>query len=141
MDFFDSKECEWVDMDIMFAGAHLTKIRGLRYKAIKDKELLYAEGDEPISIQSGNRSYEGEIKVLKGAIDDMNKAAIAAGGRDILDLEFDIIVNYKPRLNRALQQDILVAAQVKEFEKGWDQGAKEMEVALPIVFLRLKTVY
>ena len=139
MDFFDSKECEWVDMEIWFSGARLTKIRGLKYKAAKDKELLYAEGDEPISIQSGNRSYDGEIKVLKGAIDDMNRASISAGGRDILDLEFDIVVNYKPRLNRALQSDTLIAVQIKEFEKGWDQGAKDMEVTLPILFMRLKT--
>lgn len=126
-------------MEVWFAGARLTKIRGLKYKAGKEKELLYAEGDEPISIQSGNKVYSGEIKVLKGAIDDMNRAAQSAGGRDINDLEFDIVVNYKPRLNRALQTDILVAVQITEFEKGWDQGAKNMDITLPILFLRLQT--
>lgn len=140
MDFFNSKECEWADMEVLLAGAPVTKIRGLKYKAKKDKEELYAEGDQPIAIQSGNRSYEGEIKVLKGALDDMNTAAVAAGGQDILDMEFDIVVTYKPKSNRALKQDILVGVQVKEFEHGWEQGAKHMDISLPIIFLRLNPV-
>ena len=139
MSFFDSKECEWADMTVMFAGAPITKIRGLKYKASKDKQLLHAAGDEPISVQSGNRTYEGQIKVLKGAIDDMNRASQAAGGDDILDVQFDIVVAYKPKGTRALQTDILIGVEVKDFEKGWEQGAKNMDVTLPIVFLKLAT--
>jgi hypothetical protein len=137
--FFDSKDCEWADMTVLFAGAPLTKIRGVKYKASKEKQLLHAAGDEPISIQSGNRTYEGEIKVLKGAIDDMNRAAISAGGDDILDMQFDIVITYKAKGTRALQTDTLVSVEVKDFEKGWDQGAKNMDVTLPIVFMKLIT--
>ena len=137
--FFDSKDCEWADMTVMFAGAPLTKIRGIKYKAAKEKQLLHAAGDEPISIQSGNRTYEGQIKVLKGAIDDMNRAAISAGGDDILDMQFDIVITYKAKGTRALQTDTLVSVEVKDFEKGWDQGAKNMDVTLPIVFMKLIT--
>lgn len=137
--FFDSKDCEWADMTVMFAGSPLTKIRGLKYKASKEKQLLHAAGDEPISIQSGNRTYEGQIKVLKGAIDDMNRAATAAGGDDILDMQFDIVVTYKPKATRQLQTDTLIGVEVKDFEKGWDQGAKHMDVTLPIVFMKLIT--
>jgi hypothetical protein len=137
--FFDSKDCEWADMTVMFAGSPLTKIRGVKYKASKEKQLLHAAGDEPISIQSGNRTYEGQIKVLKGAIDDMNRAAIAAGGDDILDMQFDIVITYKPKGTRPLQTDTLVSVEVKDFEKGWDQGAKNMDVTLPILFMKLIT--
>jgi hypothetical protein len=135
--FFDSKDCEWADMTVLFAGAPLTKIRGIKYKAAKEKQLLHAAGDEPISIQSGNRTYEGEIKVLKGAIDDMNRAAISAGGDDVLDMQFDIVITYKAKGTRALQTDTLVSVEIKDFEKGWDQGAKNMDVTLPIVFMKL----
>lgn len=137
--FFDSKDCEWADMTVMIAGATLTKIRGIKYKANKEKTLLHAAGDEPISIQSGNRTYEGEIKMLKGALDDMNRAAISAGGDDILDLRFDVVVTYKAKGTRALQTDTLVNVEVANFEKGWDQGAQSMEVSLPIVFMKLVT--
>lgn len=138
MQFFDSKECEWADMEISVAGAKLTKIRGLKYKASQDKELLYGAGNEPISIQRGPRSYEGEIKLLKGALDDMNAAAIEEKGKDALDLEFDITVVYAEKGTRTLQTDILVQCQIKDFEKGWEQGAKMMEITLPIIFLDLK---
>jgi hypothetical protein len=67
----------------------------------------------------------------------MNTAAQAAGGRDILDLQFDIVVTYKPSGARPLQTDVLKSVEIKDFEKGWDQGAKHMDVTLPIVFLEL----
>jgi hypothetical protein len=137
MDFFNSKECEWADFEVMLAAAKVTKIRGLKYKAKKDKEPLYAEGDQPFAIQSGNRDYEGEIKILKGALDDMQAAAIAAGATDVLDLEFDIVATYLPKSNRPLKQDVLAGVQIKEYEQGWDQGSKFMEITLPITFLRL----
>lgn len=135
--FFDSKDCEWADMTVMIAGATITKIKGIKYKASQEKKLLYAAGTEPISIQSGNRSYDGEIKVLKGALDDMNRAALAAGGDDVLDMQFDIVITYKAKGTRALQTDTLVSVEVSDFEKGWDQGAQSMEVSLPIVFMKL----
>ncbi len=136
--FFDSKECEWADMSILFAGTPLVKVRGLKYKASKSKQHLHGAGDEPISIQSGNRTYEGQIKVLKGALDNMNDAAQAAGGNDILDMDFDIVVTYKPAPGRPLQTDTLLGVQVKDFEKGWEQGAKNMDITLPIIFMSLK---
>ena len=138
--FFDSKECEWADMSVVFAGATLTKIRGVKYKTAKEKHLLHAAGDEPVSIQSGNRTCEGHIKVLKGALDNMNSAAIAAGGNDILDMKFDIVITYKPQGTRPLQTDVLEGVEVKDFEKGWEQGAKNMDVTLPIVFMRLRAL-
>ena len=135
--FFNSKECEWAKMSVYVAGALLVKITGIKYKSSKDKELLHAAGDAPISIQSGNRTYEGEIKILKGAIDDLNRAAVAAGGEDVLDMAFDIVIEYKPQGTRPIQTDTLVSVEVKDFEKGWDQGSKKMEVTLPILFLQL----
>jgi hypothetical protein len=140
INFFDSKECEWADMTVMFAGSQLTKIRGVQYKAMQDKDALHAAGNEPISIQRGNRSYEGQIKVLKGALDDMNDAAILAGGSDIMDVQFDIVITYRARGQRGLQTDTLQGVEIKEFEKGWEQGAKNMDVTLPICFMKLITV-
>ncbi|GAA4465221.1 hypothetical protein GCM10023093_17000 [Nemorincola caseinilytica] len=135
--FFNSKECEWADMDVMVGNAPLTKIRAISYKASKSKELLHGAGDMPIGIQSGNRTYEGEIKVLKGALDAMNRAAVALKGKDILDLVFDIVITYKPHATRVLQTDVLVGVQVKDWEKGWEQGATQMEISLPIIFMSI----
>jgi hypothetical protein len=48
-------------------------------------------------------------------------------------------VTYKAKGTRALQTDVLAGAEIKEFEKGWEQGATSMEITLPIVFLKLIT--
>ena len=75
--------------------------------------------------------------MLKSAIDEMNNAAVGAGGNDILDMQFDIVITYKAQGARPLQIDTLSGVEVKDFEKGWDQGAKNMDVTLPIVFMKL----
>lgn len=135
--FFDSKECEWSDLKVYLGGSLVTKLRGLTYKAKQDKSLLHAADNKPISIQRGNREYEGSIKVLKGALDDMNRAAKAAGADDILDISFDIVATYRPKGLRTLQTDTLATVEITEFEKAMEQGAKNMDVTLPIIFLEL----
>lgn len=137
LQFFDTQECTWSDVSVTVGGATVTKLKSVKYKSSKKKELIYGQGDYPIGIQGGNRAFEGEIKVLKGAVDDMNRAAIAAGGVDILDMEFDVVVVYAGKGTRALQTDTLVRCQVKEFEKSMAQGATSMEIALPIIFLEV----
>ena len=133
--FFDSKECEWADLTVLFAGAELTKIRGVKYKASQVKKPLHAAGNKPISIQKGERTYDGTITVLKGAVDDMNRAAVAAGGSDLLDITFDLVITYQAVPGRALQVDTLLGMEVTDFEKGMMHDSTEMEIALPVVFL------
>ena len=135
--FFDSKECEWADMTLSVSGAPVTKVRGVKYGVKTEKKHLFAAGDDPVSIQSGNREPSGTIKVLKSAIDAINAAAVTAGGRDITDLVFDVVIFYKPKGARPPQTDTLVGCEVSNFDKGWDQGATEMEVELPFLFLDL----
>ncbi len=135
--FFDTKECEWADMEILFNGVKIGKATGLKYKKTQEKEHLYASGNEPISIQKGNKGYEGSLSLLKGAVDDIISATKAAGGEDILDAEFTLVCVYKARGNRALKTDTIVGAEFTEFEYGLMQNDKKSEIALPIKFLRL----
>lgn len=140
MDFFNSKEVEWTDMSVAIGGKNLAKIRGLQYKVSQDKELLYAAGSEPISTQSGNKSYEGQMKLLKGALDDLNRAARIATNSltgNVTDIQFDLIVNFRAAGSRVVQTDTLKGVSIKEFEKGMEQGAKYMEVTLPFLFERI----
>lgn len=137
--FFNSKDCSWTDMEVFISGKRIAKITGIKYKKSQAKEALYAAGDEPHSIQRGEKSYTGELKVLKSALDQMNAAAILAGYDDIMDVEdLQIVVSYKASVNRALTTDTLIGVDITEYEQGWETKAKEMEVTLPFVFLRLK---
>jgi hypothetical protein len=137
---FDSKECEWADLTLFLDGVKVTKVTRVKYKKSHEKEALYAAGSEPFSIQRGNKSYTGEIALLKGAVDALNKAAVAAGGDDLTDVSFTVGVVYKAKGTRVLQTDTLSGWEFTEYEKGMEQNAKKMEVTLPGLFLALKSI-
>lgn len=140
MQFFDSKEYEWADIRVHIAGAGLLKLQGIKWGTKQDKEYLYGAGDEPIGIQKGNRSYPCEVTVLAGALADMNVAAKAAGGRDILDLEIPVTITYLPAPGRPLRVVKLKGVQFSEFEEGWTQGDKNKQVTLPAMALGVEVI-
>lgn len=140
IDFFDTKECEWSDQSVYISGARMAKVVGVDWKPTQAKELLYAEGNQPIGIQKGNKGYSGNLKILKGALVDIKRASIAAGGEGPLDIEFDIVVKYQAKGGRPLEVVTLVTCQVTEVPEGWEQAAMKMEMTLPFIYLRQITV-
>ncbi len=132
------KEVEWQDLEVRFNGAKIAKIRGLDYGISTDKEHLFAEGDWPIGVQSGNKTPTGSLSVLKGALDDMYAAAMAAGARDLTDVQFDIVITWSSKLNRGLQTVVLVQCEFTEWRESMRQGDKFMEVALPFLYMDIK---
>lgn len=137
---FDSKECEWADMEVFFEGVRVAKFTGLKWKKTQEKELMYVSGNEPASVQRGNKGYSSTFTVKKGQLDAMNAAVVAAGGEDILDASFTVVVNFKAKGARAAKTHTLVGYEITEFENGMEQGAKSADIALPALFLRLETV-
>ncbi|MBC9915019.1 hypothetical protein [Chitinophaga varians] len=135
---FDSKECTWANMKVVVMGQELTGIRGIKYKLSQEKEHLHGAGDEPIGIQRGKRTYEGEIKLLKFQFDRLVDIVRLAQGRDLLDFSGDIVVAYVKEDGSLPRTDLIKGFQFKEFEKGWEQGAKFMEITLPIIFMGLQ---
>lgn len=135
INFFDSNEVQWKDIDILISGAKVAKVKHIKYGVKMEKKPLHAAGDKPHSIQAGNKSYEGSITVLKSALDAMNLAARAAGGDDITDISCDIVVVYKNKGARGLQTDTCLGVEFSEYAKDFTQGATEMECVLPFIFL------
>lgn len=140
MQFFDTAECEYADAVMHLAGARPRKMTGFSFKASKEKEAIHGEGDRPIGIQSGNRTFTGELRFHKGVLDDINKAALAAGGRDALDIAFDVVVTFKAKGARTLQTLTAIGVEITEFEYAMSQGDKSMQITLPVVFLDFKVV-
>ena len=139
MQFFDSQEPAWSEMVVMLAGANVTKIEALSYTIESDDEELFGAGDEALSIQSGNIKKSGSMTLLKGALDDMQTAALAAGGRFITDVPFTAVVTYLPSDDRVVKTDTLVGIKINKMPKGWNQGDKFMKCECPFKFLSLIT--
>lgn len=132
---FDTKETEWNDLRVDLANSRLIKLTGLKFGSKKLKEFIYAEGGNPHGIGSGNRENTGEIKVLKGALIDMNRAAISLGQKDILDLDFPIVVQFKAKGSRTVQMFRLDGAEFEEWNIELTQGDPKTEVTMPFKFV------
>ncbi|NDC41145.1 MAG: hypothetical protein EBZ77_06275 [Chitinophagia bacterium] len=137
MDFLNNKEVAWKDLTVYIATGKVTKITNIKYKSEQQIDPLHAAGDEPIAIQEGNRAYSGTLTLLKGAIDDLNAAAIAAGGRDLMDLELDVIATYRQQGVRGLKVDTITGVRIEGYEMGMEQGATSMPVQLPYKCLKI----
>ena len=87
---FNSKEYEWADIDVVMGGRSVTGIRGIKYDTKKEKEQIYAKGNKPHAIQSGNYEHSGEITLLQSEYNALRQAAKG----DILNVSLDIVVAY-----------------------------------------------
>ena len=134
---FNSREYEWADIDVVMAGRPVTGIRGIKYNTKKEKELVYAKGNKPHAVQSGNYDHSGEITVLQSEYNALRQSAKG----DILGISLDIVVAYgNPTRGDAITTDILVGVEFTEDNTEWKQGDKFQEKNLPFVFLDKKSV-
>lgn len=132
MPVFNSREYEWSNVKLFALGRFITGLQGVSYTAKQEKEYIYGVGSEPRAIQHGNRSYEGELKILQSELEAL---ITAAPSKDLLALQFDIVVSYATKDNTQIINDTLKACEFSEIPKGIEQNDKMMEVTLPIIFL------
>lgn len=130
---FNSREYQWSDLSITVGGRIVSGARAISYKAKREKEAIYGKGDEPVSIQHGNKSYEGSLTVTTSEYN----ALVQAGGGSILDLQCDITVSYgNSAQGDIMRTDKLIGVEFTEEPDDWKQGDKFQEHALPFIFLR-----
>jgi len=132
---FDSKEYEWSDLTFLLGGRDVTGFRGIKYGEKQEKEVVYAKGNKPKTIQRGNKSYEGEITVLQSELETLR----AAGGGSIMGLRLDAVVGYgNPSNGDTLIFDKVLGIEFTEDIKEIKQGDKFMEGKLPFIALDVK---
>ena len=129
---FNSREYEWADVSVVAAGRMITGIRGVSYTSSQEKEALYGKGNKPHSIQRGNKTFSGAIRLLQSELEALE---LAAGG-DALNISFNIVVAYgNPAKGDVITTDLLGGCEITEIPKGLNQNDKFMEIELPIVAL------
>lgn len=131
---FNSREYEFADITVITGGKDIIGLRGVKYSSKQDKEAIYGKGNLPISIQKGNKSYEGELSLLQRELETLEANSPK---RDLMNLQFDMVVCYgNPSNGDAMVTDKLIGCQFTEETKEMKQGDKFMEVSLPFIFLR-----
>ena len=133
----NTREYEWSDVTVVMAGRNVTGLRGVKYSAKQEKELLHAKGNKPHSIQRGNKTYDGEITLLQSEYEALKQAS----GGDILDASLDIVASYgNPTAGDTMTTDVLVGVEFTEDNTEWKQGDKFQEKTLPFLFIDLKNL-
>mgnify|MGYP001084118101 FL=1 len=133
----NTREYEWSDVTVVMAGRPVTGLRGVKYSAKQEKELLHAKGNKPHSIQRGNKTYDGEITLLQSEYEALKQAS----GGDILDASLDIVAAYgNPTAGDVITTDVLVGVEFTEDNTEWKQGDKFQEKTLPFLFIDLKNL-
>ena len=107
----------------------------MEYKTSQEKEAVYGKGNQPVSIQRGNVSYDGKVSMLQSDYEALR----AAGGGSVLELQMDITVSYgDPAKGVAMKTDTLFGCEFTEEQSSMSQGDKNQEIELPFIFLRLR---
>jgi len=134
---FNTKQYAWSDVRVVLLGRELTGIQGISYGVDRDKEAVYGRGSDPLSIQSGNKSYEGKITLLQSELEALEAAVQAVNPLyDLTDVAFDIVVSYGNGANSTT--DIVLSAEISKYEKGLEQEDKFMKVDLDFMALGIK---
>jgi hypothetical protein len=135
MSTFSSKQYAWPDLSISIGGRILEGITEVEYTVKQEKDVLRGRGDKPLKILRGNKSYEGKIIIWQSEFEAMTQDA---PNKDVLNLNFDIIVSYVPLDGGESVTDVLSSCEFTETKKGMKQGDKNMLIELPIIFLDVK---
>lgn len=130
-----TKQFAFSDLSVEFGGKVHDGVTEMEWTEKQEKEPLYGRGNKPHGIVRGNKSYEGKIKMWQSLLEEMIKDA---PDNDVLDLEFDVIMNLARTDDVPMVTDIAVNVQITEVKKGLAQGDKMMEIELPIIFTDIK---
>lgn len=136
----NGRQYEWADVSLILGGRLVTGARGINYKESQEKELLYGKGNRPMSIQKGNKKYEGSVTLLQSEVETLKELGRSIVGRaSILDLNLNAVVCYgDPSKGDVMLTDQLFNIQFTEVEKSMKQGDKNMEVTLPFICTDIK---
>lgn len=139
---FDSKECAWAQTKIVLFGRTITGIRGFSFSNTQEKEHLFAAGNDPIGIQSGNKAPKRNIKILKYEFDLLQDAAQLAGFDSISDVPHTgilITCSYKKDITDKLRIVEASGVAFSDWDVAMEQNAKMTDMTLPWIALTVKT--
>lgn len=130
----NGREYEWGDLTLILANRDMIRFRGLKYTRKIEREAVYAKGSTPHAIQSGNESFEGEIKMLQSEYQKL----VRAGKGSIFPLMLDALASYgNPTKGNAMITDRIESLRFTEAAKEFNQGDKFMEITLPWIALNI----
>jgi len=137
---FTTNECSWAQVSLNILGMKVTGLRGFEVNLEIEKEHLYASGNNPIDIVSGNKKPDGSLKLLKYEVDKLNDAAVAAGYKNILEVPHALIsadIQYKKYDTSKTRFLTVMGIAFTKMSFAMEQGAKFSECTLPFLAMTI----
>lgn len=133
---FNSRQYEWADVTVLIGGSDITGIRGVKYTEKVETEAVYGKGRNPLGIQRGNRSIEGEVTLLQSELEALTNASPR---KSILNLAVDIQISYGDiSQGDIMKTDRVEGVRFSEVPRELKQGDKFMEVTIPFIALNVE---
>lgn len=134
--YINTDEFEWSDVSTVVDGEDIEGLLGVEYTGKQDMEVSYGKGNKGRSIQKGNKSFEGKLKLTQSAASQILNAS---GKKMLFDVGYvDIVVSYVRSEGGNMETDTLKRARFTEHPKAINQGDKKMEIEAPFVFLDIE---
>ncbi|GAA5096916.1 hypothetical protein GCM10023210_31300 [Chryseobacterium ginsengisoli] len=132
---FSSSQYSWAEVSVSMGGRIVTGCTNVEYTVKQTKSVLKGRGNEGHKILRGDKECEGKLIIWQSELEAMTEDA---KNKDILALNFDLVVSYVPEDGGQTVTDILESCEFTEVKKGMSQGDTNMLCELPIIFLKLK---
>lgn len=123
----ETKQYAWRDHSLHMLGRKVTGLIGFTYGKTTEKEHVHAAGDEAQTINSGNKTVQGEIVFLQSELEAFLRATDNAPE----DVAFDLVHSYSA--NGVLITDTVYGAEVSDWAKSMAQNDKKMEITIPFL--------
>lgn len=140
---FTTEECAWKSTSVAILGKKIVGISAFDFKKGIDKEHLFAAGDQPLDIQTGNVTPSGSITVLKFEFDKLNDIAQAAGYDDISDVPHPLIsitCQFKKYKTSPIYIITAMGVAFQDWTVGQKQNDKKTDIQLPFLCMRVVSV-
>lgn len=140
---FSTKNYNWNNITISLLGRKVVGIRGFEFNKEIEKEGVYAQGSEPITISAGNKKYDGNIEVLKHELDLMNDAAIKAGFEDITEVPHEAIsitCDFKNLPTDKTRQVVAIGVAFTKIGIGVKQNDMNVVITMPFIAMKITQI-
>lgn len=127
-------EFAWRDLQVTMLGKVLEGILDVDYEKEVEKKPIYGRGSKVKGIQPGNEKNGGNITLRQSEVEAMLTAAKAIRpNATLLDISFDVQIQYISLGTTNIVKDRVVAAQFTKLPKGMKQGDTDMQIKLPFI--------
>jgi len=135
---YNSREFAYTDIKIVIAGRPVLGVKEVEYGVSRETSQIFATGVKAHSKIKKHKVFMGRVVLLQSEYEALIDSAKAAGGEDVTDISFDMIVTYAKSITDRIVTDSLIECDITEAKKRYRQGDDGMEIELPMVVSDIK---